>query len=95
MRANWINPSYELSVTLRLIGIGATFIHGFGKLANGAGQLGWHGEQMSLIEINFASLFWCLLASLIEPVGGLLLVTGLLTRFSFLMLVLNMALALV
>lgn len=94
MKTHWITPSFQRSVALCRMGIGATFIiHGFIKLANGPEQWLWLGQQLSLLGIDFAPVFWGFLAAISEFTGGLFLLVGFFTRASSLMLASVMVIA--
>ncbi len=76
------------------IALGGSFIyyHGFKKIADPSR---WEklGENMQLININFAPEFWGFMAAFAEFFGAVFLILGLFTRISSFMLAFTMFIA--
>lgn len=86
----------DLGLLIMRLGIGALFMkHGYLKLAAGQQQWLWLGNQMALLGITYAPIFWGFCAAAVEFIGGLSLVTGALTRVSSLLLIIVMVVAIV
>lgn len=63
------------------VGLGVMYVlHGWPKMAGGAGTWARLGHAMASVGIHFLPQMWGLLASLSEFLGGMLLVLGLLFR---------------
>ncbi|MEM6994049.1 MAG: DoxX family protein [Myxococcota bacterium] len=63
------------------VGLGAMFVmHGWPKLAGGAGHWTRLGKQMKYVGIDFAPEIWGFAAGISELGGGILLMLGLLFR---------------
>ncbi len=76
------------------IGIGIMFLfHGVPKIWGGYDTWVWLGGRMELIGINFWPAFWGFLASLAEALGGLLLILGLFTRYTAIVMAFTMLIA--
>ena len=85
----------EIGLMIIRIGIGAIFVrHGYPKIVGGTQSWMWLGSQMSNIGIYFAPLFWGFIAACTEFFGGMLLITGLATRFASFLLAFQMFVAL-
>ena len=74
------------------VGLGFTslFLRGIWQLAGGPERWEQMGGAMAYFGITFAPVFWGLLASLIEAVGGLCLLIGLFVRSAAALLILTM-----
>lgn len=84
----------ELGLIILRIGVGILFvIFGWQKLTGGEQVWGGVGSSMKFLGINAWPVFWGLLASLSEFLGGLLLIFGLFTRFAAAPLVITMIVA--
>jgi putative oxidoreductase len=71
----------DLGLLIIRVGIGIMFImHGYPKITGGVAVWEFLGMQMGNIGIGFAPVFWGFMAALAEFGGGILLITGLLTR---------------
>jgi len=91
-------PVLPLKTSFRSIQVvlGITFcVHGFKKLYAGSSQWQFLGEQLQLFGIDVFPIFFGLLASLSEFLGGLLLVSGYYVRIASFFLMGTMAVALV
>lgn len=87
-------PYKNVGLLIMRVGIGAMYVfHGYPKLAGGYKRWEWLGQQMSLLGIEFIPTFWGFMASLTEFLGGLLLMLGLLTKPTTLMLMFTMVVA--
>lgn len=76
------------------LGIGVMFIlHGWPKLESGPELWGKIGENMKLIGIDFAPVFWGFIAGLAETLGGAFLVLGLYFRPICIILLFTMIMA--
>lgn len=88
--------SLQIAWMLLRVSVGIIFItHGYPKLVGGVEKWDWMGQQMSLVGINFWPRFWGFLAAAAESAGGLLLIFGLFTRISSLLMLGTMIIALV
>jgi putative oxidoreductase len=78
-------------VVLR-VGLGFTslFLRGIWQLAGGPDRWEQLGGAMAYLGITFAPVFWGLMASLAEAVGGLCLLVGLFVRPAAAFLILTM-----
>lgn len=85
----------DLGLLVLRIGLGAMFIvaHGLPKLLGGPDRWKAVGQAMSALGINFAPLAWGLAAALSEFGGGILLVLGLFTRMTSLVMTFTMFVA--
>ncbi len=84
----------DVGLLIVRLGIGAMFMtHGIPKLA--LGPAGWEqlGRTMALVGVDFAPVFWGLMAGLSETIGGLMLMLGLWTRVVCLPLAFTMVMA--
>ena len=74
------------------VGLGFTslFLRGIWQLAGGPERWEEMGAAMALFGITFAPVFWGLVGSLIEAVGGLCLLLGLFVRPAAALLILMM-----
>jgi putative oxidoreductase len=74
------------------VGLGFTslFLRGIWQLAGGPERWEQMGGAMAYLGITFAPVFWGLLASLAEAVGGLCLLIGLFVRPAAAFLILTM-----
>jgi len=74
------------------VGLGFTslFLRGIWQLAGGPERWEEMGHAMAYLGISFAPVFWGLLGSLAEAVGGLCLLLGLFVRPAAALLVLTM-----
>ena len=74
------------------VGLGFTslFLRGIWQLAGGPERWEEMGHAMAYLGITFAPVFWGLLGSLAEAVGGLCLLIGLFVRPAAALLVLTM-----
>lgn len=71
----------DVGLLILRVGIGIMFIgHGLPKLMAGPEKWVMIGGAMKNLGINFAPMFWGLMATLSEFAGGILLVLGLFTR---------------
>lgn len=84
----------NLGLLLLRIGIGTMFIlHGWPKLAGGPELWKVIGQNVALLGVDFAPVFWGFMAGFAEAVGGALLILGLFFRPACLLLVITMAVA--
>ncbi|HLV60670.1 MAG TPA: DoxX family protein [Fredinandcohnia sp.] len=85
----------DLGLLVLRIGLGAMFIvaHGLPKLLGGPDRWKAVGQAMSALGIHFAPLAWGLAAALSEFGGGILLVLGLFTRMTSLVMTFTMFVA--
>ena len=84
----------DLGLLLLRIGIGVMFIlHGWPKLTGGSERWEAIGQNMELVGISFAPVFWGFMAGFAEVVGGLLLILGLFWRAACLLLLFTMIIA--
>ncbi|MFD2514867.1 DoxX family protein [Pontibacter locisalis] len=84
----------NFGLLLLRIGIGIMFIlHGWPKLAGGPERWEAIGQNMELVGIDFAPVFWGFMAGFAEAVGGALLMLGLLFRPACLLLLFTMIIA--
>ncbi|RFZ82897.1 DoxX family protein [Mucilaginibacter terrenus] len=89
-----LNKYRDFGLLVIRVGLGAMFIyHGYPKLMGGPQLWAGLGGSMKYVGINFAPIFWGFMAGVIESVGGLLLVLGLLFRPACLFLLINMVVA--
>ncbi len=72
------------------LGFASLFLRGIWQLAGGPARWEQMGGAMAYFGITFAPVFWGLLASLIEAVGGLCLLIGLFVRPAAALLILTM-----
>ena len=74
----------DFGLLIMRIGIGFSFVflHGLPKLMGGPVRWTLLGRSMNYLGIYFLPEVWGFLATLIELVGGLLLISGLYTRIS-------------
>ncbi|MGE0206901.1 MAG: DoxX family protein [Candidatus Babeliales bacterium] len=85
-----------LALTLIRIGIGILFIgHGYLKFVAGYSNWLWTGQQMALVGITFAPLFWGICAMLSELGGGICLMLGFYTRIAAAFMAFTMLIALI
>jgi putative oxidoreductase len=92
---NIFNQYRDAGLLFLRIGLGVSFlIHGFPKLLGGPEKWTALGGAMGLLGLDFAPLFWGLMAALSETLGGLLLMLGIFFRPACLFLALTMAVAL-
>ncbi|WP_266202523.1 DoxX family protein [Pontibacter kalidii] len=92
LRAGYRSKNFGL--LLLRVGIGVMFIlHGWPKLAGGPERWEAIGQNMELLEIGFAPVFWGFMAGFAEVAGGALLVLGLLFRPATLLLLITMVVA--
>lgn len=77
----WLE-SRDLGLLMLRLGVGLTFsyVYGFPKLLAGTAMWEQLGGAMAHFGITFWPVFWGLMASLSEGVGGVLLVLGIGTR---------------
>lgn len=95
----WLFSQNVHLVTLGLlcirVGIGVLIaIHGYGHLVAGRGTWQWLGSQLRHIGITFAPTIWGFFGSCIECFGGVLIMVGLATRLTALLLVMFFLVAL-
>jgi putative oxidoreductase len=84
----------NLGLLLLRVGIGVMFmLHGWPKLAGGMERWEAIGQNMQLIGLDFAPVFWGFMAAVAEVFGGLLLMLGFLFRPATALLVFTMAVA--
>lgn len=96
MILNGFDKHREFGILVLRLGIGLMFIfHGWPKIAGGAA--GWMklGMAMSYLGISFAPVFWGFMSAAAEFIGGILLVIGLLTRPTAVVLAFNMLVAVI
>jgi len=76
------------------IGLGIMFIyHGYPKLIGGEEKWTKIGATAGYVGIHFLPMIWGLLCALVETVGGVLLIMGLVFRPVCILLVLNLIVA--
>lgn len=68
-------------------------LHGWPKLIKGQEVWISLGQNMSLIGIDFAPLFWGLMAAISEFFGGLFLFSGIFTRYAAFFMIPTMLIA--
>ncbi|WP_276496822.1 DoxX family protein [Pontibacter litorisediminis] len=86
--------SKNFGLLLLRVGIGVMFIlHGWPKMAGGAERWEAIGQNMGLLGIGFAPVFWGFMAAFAEVVGGALLLLGLLFRPAVVLLLITMIVA--
>lgn len=84
----------ELGLLVLRIGVGVLFfVFGWLKLAGGEQLWQGVGSSMGVFGITAWPVFWGLLATIAEFLGGLLLAAGLFTRFAALTLAITMVVA--
>lgn len=84
----------DFGLLLLRLGIGFMFIlHGWPKLTGGQEKWIQVGQNMELLGISFAPVFWGFMAGFAEVVGGALIMLGLFWRISCLLLVVTMLVA--
>lgn len=84
----------QLGLIIFRVGVGLLFfIFGWQKLAAGEQMWAGVGSSMKFLGIDAWPVFWGLLASISEFLGGLLLIFGLFTRFAAFALVITMIVA--
>lgn len=89
----WFNsPAFGLLVIRSVLGV-MMIAHGVPMLLGGQSTLSQVGSAMALIGIDFAPLFWGVMAALSYIIGGSLYVIGFLFRPVSLVLCFNMILA--
>lgn len=78
----------DLALLVLRLGFGLSMFafHGWGKITGGPERWERLGGVMALFGLDFAPLFWGLLAALAESVGSALIVLGLFTRPAAVML---------
>jgi putative oxidoreductase len=76
-------------------GIGLSFVifHGWGKIFGGPERWLKVGSSMEYLGIDFLPVFWGLMASLAEFLGGILLVLGFLFRPALVLMIITMFVA--
>jgi putative oxidoreductase len=78
------------------VGLGIMFIyHGYPKLIGGEEKWTKIGSAAGYVGLHFLPMIWGLLCALVETVGGAMLIIGLAFRPVCLLLVLNLAVAIV
>ncbi|MRG46549.1 DoxX family membrane protein [Chitinophaga sp. SYP-B3965] len=88
------SKTQELGLLILRVGVGVLFfIFGWQKLAAGEQMWAGVGSAMKFVGISAWPVFWGLLASISEFLGGLLLIFGLFTRFASIPLVVTMIVA--
>lgn len=86
--------SKNFGLLLLRVGIGVMFIlHGWPKLAGGAERWEAIGQNMELLGIGFAPVFWGFMAGFAEVAGGFMLILGLLFRPAVMLLLITMLVA--
>jgi putative oxidoreductase len=86
--------SKNLGLLLLRVGIGVMFIlHGWPKMAGGAERWEAVGQNMELLGIGFAPVFWGFMAAFAEVAGGVMLILGLLFRPAVMLLLITMIVA--
>ena len=84
----------DLGIFLLRLGIGAMFIyHGSPKIFGGVELWAKLGASMKFLGLNFAPVFFGFMSAITEFGGGILLILGLLTRPTSLLLTFNMIVA--
>jgi putative oxidoreductase len=92
----FLSKQVDLGLLIGRVGIGAIFIvSGWQKLSGGQAAWAHLGHAMANFGITFMPNIWGLLATLIEFVGGILLVLGFLFRPAAFLILLNMIVAMV
>ncbi|QCR21052.1 DoxX family protein [Pontibacter sp. SGAir0037] len=84
----------NMGLLLLRLGIGVMFVlHGWPKLEGGPERWAMLGENMQLLGIGFAPVFWGFMAGFAETVGGILLALGLFFRPTCALLLITMIVA--
>ena len=83
-----------LLIVRLVIGLAFVFVYGFKKIAAGPEMWAGLGGAMQNLGIGFMPVFWGFMAALAEFGGGILLVLGLFTRWTSLLMAFNMFVAL-
>lgn len=86
---------FDLGLLVLRVGLGGMFIvaHGLPKLMGGPERWKAVGQAMSALGIHFAPVGWGLAAALSEFGGGILLVLGLFTRLTSVVMTFTMFVA--
>lgn len=86
----------DLGLFIFRITVGGLMIaHGVNSMLAGAASWEYLGKTMGIIGVNFAPLFWGLLAVLVQSFGGLCFLLGFFFRSACALLFLTMAMAVV
>lgn len=84
----------DVGLLVLRLGIGFMFIlHGWPKLIGGPERWEAIGQNMALVGLDFAPVFWGFMAGFAEAVGGFLLMLGLFFRPVCVLLVITMLVA--
>ncbi len=85
---------HNFGLLLLRLGIGLMFIfHGWPKLAAGPERWSALGQNMQLLGLDFAPMFWGFMAGFAETAGGVLLALGLFFRPTCMFLLFTMVVA--
>ena len=96
MKTFLTRPFTDAGLLVARAGVGAMFIlHGWPKLIGGPEKWGQLGGAMGNLGVDFAPVFWGLMAALAEFGGGALLIAGLFHRAAAAMMAFTMLVAVV
>jgi putative oxidoreductase len=89
---SWFEKHAEIGHVILRVGLGfvSLFLRGIWQLAGGPERWEQMGGAMAYLGITFAPVFWGLVGSLAEAVGGFCLLVGLFVRPAAAFLVLTM-----
>ena len=89
-----LNKYRDFGLLVIRVGLGAMFIfHGYPKMMGGPAGWAEIGASTKVVGINFAPVFWGLMAALSEALGGFLILVGLIFRPACLLLLITLAIA--